>query len=265
MKSLILIAVLSAATAHAMTPEDCKRIQATVAKAVPAAGEVRLAPSVTDDGWCRVIDGPLGAGLEWQVTGPGDRFLFEMRQDGFELDELGPFDVTGSVQALGAGALEIGPFRLQSGPEDAATFSAAFGAGDGAEAVEVETLGLSRAALQVSGAGGLVDDVLAWAFRQDLAAARSSFIAARDQRAEMLTWLDDEARALIDADSATAFEAMVEAYPRARGTGRIAIREDQPIVVGRLLSSLLFGTAFSRSEAAALIEEAGLRFTWQPE
>lgn len=265
MKPLILIAALLAAPAHAMTPEDCKRIQATVAKAVPAARDVRLAPSVTDDGWCRVIDGPLGAGLEWQVTGQGDRFLFEMRQDGFELDELGPFEVTGSVQALGGGALEIGPFRLRAGPEDSVTFIATFGASDGAEAVEVETLGLSRAVLQVSGQRGLVDDVLAWAFRQDLAAARSSFIVARDQRAEMLTWLETEARGLIDSESATAFEAMVRAYPNARGAGQISVPEGQQVAVGRLISSVLFGRSFSRSEAAALIEEAGLRFTWAGE
>ena len=252
-----------------MTPEECKRIQATGSKAVPAANDVRLAPTVTDDGWCRVIDGPLGAGLEWQVTGPGDLFLFEMRQDGFELDDLGPFEVTGAVRAPGDGALEIGPFRLQAGPEDVEIFSASFGSEDAADvdadAVEGETLGRSRAVLQVSGQRGLVDDVLAWAFRQDLAAARSSFIVARDQRAEMLTWLEGEARALIDADSAAAFEAMVRAYPNARGTGQIAVPDGQQVAVGRLISSVLFGTGFSRAEAAALIEEACLRFTWQRE
>lgn len=264
MRALFVIALLLAGPAQAMTSEDCKRIQSTFAKTIPAVGEIRIAPSVSADGWCRVIDGPIGSGLEWRVNEPGQRFLLEIRQQGLSFDELGPFDVTGRVEAASDGSLRLGPFRFATGPDDLAILSAVLVPPEGGDSEDFTTLPLAEAVLQVTGARGLVDDILAWAFRQDLAAARSSFIAARDQRDYMLDWLNDDALSLIDPASADAFRDVVAAYPRARGTARLSIREGAPVQIGGLVAAVLFGARFSRAEAARLIEEAGLRFAWQP-
>ena len=246
-----------------MTAEDCARIQSLLSKPLPAVKELRLAPRVTEDGWCRVIDGPFGAGLEWRVVVSGDQFEAAFRQERLELEGLGPFQLSGGLARTEADRLQVGPIRLQARTGDAAVLSATSpkfaDVQSGAEAA-----GLERASLTVTGDRGLVDDVLGWAFRLDVAAARSSFIAARDQRADMLDWLDENALAVIDRDSAAAFRKMIDAYPRARGTAEITIREDRPVQIGPVISALLFGTSLTRGEAAQLIEEAGLRFTWTP-
>ena len=260
MRWLAAVAWLIAIPAVAMTPEDCKRIQTTVAKSVVAVSEIRLAPSVTEDGWCRVIDGPLGSGLEWRLETSGSDFTFDLRHDRFEFQSLGPLALTGQVQ-MQSKRLTVGPFRFIENADNSAMISAAFGNGDAGGA---QTMALTGGALSVRGNGGLIDDILAWAFRQDLNAARSSFIAARDQRDYMLDWLNEEALKLVDSNSATAFRQIVRAYPRAHGTAVLAVRDDQPVELDGLISALLFGDDFSRSEAAALIEEAGLRLSWTP-
>jgi hypothetical protein len=259
MRWLTVLLALAATPALAMTAEDCKRVQATVAKSVPAVNDLRLAPSVTDDGWCRVIDGPLGSGLEWRLETTGADFTLDVRQDRFEFEELGPFALTGQVQ-MQSRVLKIGPIRFSEDASNGAAFFAEFGSSVGADA---RVTALNQARLSV-GSAGLVDDVLAWAFRQDLTAARSSFIAARDQREFMLDWLNDEALRLIGDQSASAFREIVRAYPRARGTAVLSVADGQSIELGGLVSAVLFGESFSRADAAKLVQDAGLTLTWTP-
>lgn len=259
---LALLISLAALPAQAMTIEDCRRLQSSLAATLPAINDIRLSPSVTEDGWCRVIDGPIGGGLEWKMSGGLEDFNVEVRQKRLEIEELGPFDLTGSVEAQPSGGIEIGPFQLVTGAKDRAIISAATGRGT---ASDTTSLSLTRAALSVAGERALVNDILAWAFRLDASAADSSLIAAGDQREEMLTWLEDEAADLIDEGSAAAFRKMVDAYPRARGKAEIRMSEDKPLAVGPVVTAVLFGGDFSRQDAAALIEEAGLSFTWTPE
>ncbi len=265
MRGLALILVFLAGSAQAMTPEDCRQIQSTLAKSIAALKELRLSPSVSQDGWCRVIDGPLGGGLEWTFQRFGTGFQLSLRQDNFAVDDLGPFEMTGQIRASDGTELEIGPFRLIADDRDRVVFSALFEATDDADGLKAETLSLSRSALTVVSGDSLVNEILAWAFRQDLTAARSSFITARDQRVYMLEWLDTEALNVIDGASAQAFKAFVGAYPQARGTAQITTREGQSVQVGGLIAAVLFGAPFSNSEAAQLVADAGLRFTWQPD
>jgi hypothetical protein len=244
----------------AMTPEDCKARFSVIAGKISALEELRLAPDVTEDGWCRIIDGPLGAGLEWKLGFEGRDFTLDLRQNRFVFEDLGPFALTGRL-ATGDNRLSVVPLRLTSGRGDVIALSAVLGMGGS----PAPGFALTEARLAVAGEAGLVNEVLAWAFRQDLAAARSSLIAARDQREYMLDWLNDEALRMIDPASAEAFGALVAAYPRARGVAQIAAREDRPVEIGGLMNAVLFGNDFSRAQAAQLIEDAGLRFTWQSE
>lgn len=259
----LCLALFCAAPAQAMTIEDCQRIQSTLSKPVAAIAELRLAPTVTDDGWCRVIDGPLGGGLEWRVDTSGNAFTAQFRQDGLEVDGLGPFDMTGVIARDADDRFKIGPLQLETTRGDSAILAAS-----SPPLADIQSgltaAGLESAGLTVTGQAGLINDVLAWAFRLDKAAADSSLIAARDQRDEMLDWLNENAAQAIDPGSAAAFRAMVQAYPRARGAAEIRMQEDQPVQIGGLVSALLFGTSLTRGEAAQLIEEAGLRFIWTP-
>lgn len=261
--SVILALAFLAQSVSAMTPEDCSRLRATIAKTFPPVEALRLSPSVTADKWCRVIDGPLGGGLEWRVTGERSSFLLEVRQDPLEVEGLGPFSMAGRVQALDGGEVEVGPFRFETRAGDRASVGAMFVRVDGQAATEA--LGLSRAALTVAGDRALIDEVLAWAFRLDLKAARSSLIEARNQRDDMLSWLDEVALHVVDDESARDFMRLVEAYPWSRGVAQITTREDRPVQIGPLISAVLFGSAFSEREASELVADAGLRFTWQPD
>lgn len=259
---LAFVFILATLPVQAMTIEECRDVQASLARTLPTIKDMRLSPSVTEDGWCRVIDGPIGGGLEWKITGSLEDFTAELRQKRLEIDDLGPFELTASIEAQPSGGIEIGPFQLVSNAKDRVIVSAALGSGAPSDTT---TLSLTRAALSVDGPRALVNDILAWAFRLDASAADSSLIAAGDQREEMLTWLEDEASELVDATSAEAFREMVDAYPRARGTAEIRMNEDKPLAVGALVSAVLFGGDFSRQDAAALIAEAGLSFSWMPE
>ncbi len=245
------------------TVEDCRRALADLSKLVSGAAELRLGPTATPDGWCRVIDGPFGAGLEWQIETSGAQFDAAFRQERLELDDLGFFNLTGNVAFSDEARLMIGPIRLETRAGDTAILQAVSSPNSDFRASALSA-GLERASLTVSGERGLVSEVLAWAFRLDLAAAQSSFIAARDQREEMLSWLSENAESALDPGSVSAFRRMVEAYPSTRGTAQIAMREDRPVQIGGLLSAVLFGTSLTRGEAGKLIEEAGLRFTWTP-
>ena len=84
--SAVLGIFLLAAPVAAMTVEDCRRIQSLLAKTVPAVDDLRIAPRLSDDGWCRVIDGPFGGGLEWRFELSGDQFEAAFRQNGLEFD-----------------------------------------------------------------------------------------------------------------------------------------------------------------------------------
>lgn len=260
MTRFAVLLLLSVSPVMAMTPEDCRSRLSAVAGKIPGVEELRLAPEVTEDGWCRVIDGPLGAGLEWRLDIDGRDFGLEVRQERFVFEEFGPFALIGRFTATD-NAMSLGPLRLTAANGDAIGLSAALGMA-GSLAPDFF---LSEGRLSVAGGNGLVNEVLAWAFRQDLRAARSSFIAARDQRAQMRDWLDAEARPLVDGASAEAFLKMVEAYPRAAGTALLSVREDSPLGVGGLINAVLFGAPFNRSEAAQLIRAAGLTLTWQPD
>ena len=242
-----------------MTPEDCQQRLSAIAGFIPSAEEIRLAPDVTEDGWCRVLDGPFGGGLEWTLDVLGQEFTFELRQKRLVFEDVGTFGLSGRVEAR-SDQLSIGPVRLMSGNGDAISLTASFGVAG----TEERQFSLTNGRLSVSGESGLVNKVLAWAFRQDLAAARSSFISARDQRRFMEEWLEADAMPLIDKSSADAFLDMLKAYPRAEGFAVLSVREDAPVDVSGLINAVLFGAPFSRSKAGQMIEASGLNFTWQP-
>lgn len=259
MKGLALFFILLAAPVSAMTPEDCAQKLSVIAGKIKGAEEIRLAPDVTKDGWCRVIEGPLGRGLEWRLDIVGRDFELDLRQKKFVFEEIGTFEFSGRLRTQ-SNRLMIGPLGLTSGSGDEVLFSAEIGM----EGSPEPGFSLSAGRLLVSGKTGLVNAVLAWAFRQDLTAARSSFISARDQRRFMEEWLEADAMPLIDKSSADAFLDMLKAYPRAKGVAVLSVREDAPVNVSGLINAVLFGAPFSRSEAGQLIEASGLTFTWQP-
>lgn len=260
---LAVILGLLATPAVSMSARECNDVKDSIAAVLPAAGDVRLLPGVTDDGWCRVIDGPFGAGLEWRGSFAGGAASFEVRQERFAFEGLGPFQLSGKIETPREGALEIGPVALVSNARNRATFS---GEAEWLDASGNTTeIALTRAALTVTGDAGLIDEVLAWAFRFEVGQARSNLLQARDQRDAMGDWLETTAAPVIDETSVAQFRELIAAYPNARGTAQIGIRTDQPVTVGKLVGAVLFGSSFSESEAAALVRDAGLRFTWQPE
>lgn len=242
-----------------MTSEDCRQRLSVIEGMISNVNEIRLAPDVTEDGWCRVLDGPLGGGLEWRLDVLGQEFTFELRQKRFVFDDVGTFGLSGRIEAR-SDQLMVGPVRMKSESGDAIELSASFGMAGTAE----RQFSLTGGRLSVSGQSGLVNKILAWAFRQDLAAARSSFISARDQRSFMEEWLEADAVPLINKSSADAFLVMLKAYPRAEGLAVLSVREDAPVNVSGLINAVLFGAPFSRKEAAQLIEASGLVFSWQP-
>lgn len=259
MKGLALFFILLAAPVSAMTPEDCGQKLSVIAGKIQGAEDIRLAPDVTEDGWCRVIEGPLGRGLEWRLDIVGRDFELDLRQKKFDFEEIGTFEFSGRVRTQ-SNRLLIGPFGLTSGNGDEVLFSAEIGM----EGSPEPGFSLSAGRLSVSGDTGLVNAVLAWAFRQDLSAARSSLISARDQRSVMLDWLEADAAPRVDSASADAFRDMVKSYPRAKGIAVLSVREDASVNVSGLINAVLFGAPFSRSEAGQLIEASGLSFAWSP-
>ncbi len=262
--SVFFLACFCLQPASAMTPEDCLRLRDMAAKTVPAVSQLRISPAVTEDLWCRVIDGPLGPGWDWRMSQTSDSFTLEVRKDRLTYDTLGPFRVEGRVETLDQGSVRIGPITLGKLNGDVMQLAADFGAlGDG-ETDAVRPMHLAEGQLLVQGAGGLVNDVLSWAFRQDLQSARSSLIAAREQRDEMERWLTSSGADVTDAASVDAFRKILDAYPNARGTAVLSAGADGPVDMGALVMSVLTGSDFSRGDAAALIARAGLRLSWRP-
>lgn len=262
MRAVILWAI-SATSSFAMTGAECRDLQRRAEEVLPAVSELRVSPGVTEDGWCRIIDGPLGSGLEWRGMWNGQRISLDIRHESFVFEDLGPFEVEGGIETPRNGELVVGPIRLV---KDDANRAVLFARAEWEDAAGSDVVAsLTAASLSVTGNAKLLDDILAWAFRLDLASARSNFMQARDQRDEMLEWLDSVAAPMIDQPSLEAFRAFVAAYPRARGTARIAIRDDEPVAVGPLIAAVLFGSDFSEGQAARLVRDAGLSFSWRPE
>lgn len=263
--SVALLIGFGATTAAAMTVEDCQRLGSTLGNFTVSGGdEVRVSSSLTEDGWCRMLEGPLGRGVEWRSSGNLTDGTFQFRQKRHQVEDLGEFDLTGRLSISGGTEVALGPVRLTASDGDGAALTARLAGPNTITLTNLQSLEMESAGFGVEGQNGLVGDILAWAFRLDRAAAASSFIEARDQRAEMLDWLAETAEPIIDRASANAFRKMVEAYPRARGTAEITIREDRSVAIGPLVSAVLFGTSLTRAEAAGLVGEAGLRFTWTP-
>lgn len=257
--SVVLAVAFSAASAPAMTPQDCTRIRDALSEAIPAVAELRLSPSLTDDGWCRVVDGPLGAGLEWRADAVGDRFSAQFRQRAFEIEDLGRFELEGTVDHAD-GRLTVGPIRLARSGE-AANLNASIGAPETGGNFSYD---LQGASLSVTSGAKFASDILAWAFRLDAAAARSNFTAARDQREDMLKWLEDLPATVTDAESRENFRKLVAAYPNARGIAVLSAGADGPVQFGELLAAVLRGSDFTRADGAALLGKAGLRLSWEP-
>lgn len=194
-----------------------------------------------------------------------ENFQLELRKDRFTYDGLGPFTVGGRVETLDEGSVRIGPVTLKKLNEDALTVTADFGALEDEDGSTSRPMRLAGGQLRVLGAGGLINEVLAWAFRHDLQAAKSSLITARNQRDEMESWLASRGAGMTDAASSGAFRKIVQAYPNARGTAVLSMGQDGSVDVGALVMAVITGSAFSRGDATALIRDAGLRLSWQPE
>lgn len=256
-----ILAVMLAAPAAAMTPADCDRLRDQVVAAVPSAGDIRISPSLTPDGWCRVLEAPFGEGLEFRVAGVGAEFVAEFRQQDVELDALGPFSISGRVQMAETGGLHVGPIIALTRLNEVISFEATTAPLSGSVS-EGKDVALGKAELRIAGSRGLVGDVLAWAFRLDARRARSNLTEARDQRAEMLEWLEEVPAGAAEAPSQTAFREIVAAYPNARGA---VVLQGSDAALGPLLGAVLFGAPFSREDGAKFLRSAGLGLSWTPE
>lgn len=268
MRWLALLALV-AGPAQAMEPADCARLQALVGEAVPPVAELKLAPRVTTDGWCRVLAGPFGEGIEWQGTADADGFFAEFRQNTLTVAPFGAFTMTAQVAQRPGTGLSVGPIRLIRPNGDAAVLTLALGPLDLSDAAAAQqSLGgvtLTSGALSVQGRRGLVADVLAWAFRLDARAARSNLTVARDQRTVMLDWLDGLPDETGDAAGRAAFRDLVAAYPGARGTATLSVPAGNDVALGTVIGAVLFGSDLSRGASADLVRKAGLTLTWQPD
>ena len=247
-----------------MEAEDCRRFHEALAAVIPPVSEMKMAPQPTEDGWCRVIDGPFAEGLKWQATETGAGFVADFRMERIEIEGLGRFGLSATLRRTREGHLRIDPFTLQRSNGDLIDLLAETGAFGDLGGGRLGALTLPLAELRIGGDDGLAGDVLAWFFRVDVRAARSNLTEARDQRNLMLRWLEDLPAGIGDAGSRLAFRDIVRAYPNARGVATLAARDDTPVDISGLLGAVLFGADFTEAEAVGLLEKAGLSLAWQP-